>query len=183
MKNTLLILFIVLSSLIHAQKYVFYKTGRPQTFEYNNSEKIVAKNWKIDYKYIAFDGNDMLLLDSINAINMQTDEQLKAKKGVKWQDDFLMEVGVTLEKTNQIRKRIEKEIVTLNNGSEKFIHFEQSCLKNHYKAYVVAPILEKGERKMYVLQIYYANLKKQTFKLKEEKQRPLHFSYPENGIE
>ena len=122
-------------------------------------------------------------MDSINEINSQNTKKLEADKGPKWQDEFLMEVGQMLDKTNLVRTQIQKEIVTLNNGSEKFIHFERNCLKNHYKAYVVAQILEKEQRNFYVLQVYYVNLKKQTFKLKEEKQKPLHFSYLENGIE
>lgn len=168
--------------MIFSQKYTFYKTGRPQSFEYNNAEKIVSKKWKIEFKYVAFDGNNFALLDSINAINDKTTAKLVAQKGAKWQDEFLMEVNTMLDRTNQIRAKINKEIVTLNNGSEKHIHFEQYCLKNRYKAYVVGQILEKGERHFYILQVYHVNLKKMTFKLKEEKQKPLHFSYPENGI-
>ena len=183
MKTFLITLFISCSSLIYAQKYTFYKTGRPQTFEYNNAEKILAKKWKIEYKYFAFDGVNFALLDSINEINKKTNDKLVAEKGENWQDKFLMELDKVLQQTNLTRAQINKEIVTLNNGSEKFIHFEHHCLKNHYKAYVVAQILEKGERHFYILQVYYVNVKKQTFKLKEEKQRPLHFSYPENGIE
>ena len=183
MKIFLITLFIICSSLIFAQKYTFYKTGRPQSFEYNNAEKIVSKKWKIQYKYFAFDGVDFDLLDSINKVNEKTNQKLIAKKGVKWNDEFLIELNQVLDQTNAVRALISKEIVTLNNGSEKFIHFEHNCFKNHYKAYVVAQIQEKGERNFYILQVYYANLKKQTFKLKEEKQKPLHFSYPENGIE
>lgn len=183
MKNTLILLFISISTLLSAQKYTFYKTGRPQAFEYNNAEKIVAKDWNIEYRYVAFNGSDMSLLDSINTINEASNKRLEAKKGVQWQDEFLREVADILVKTNQMRTLIEKEIVTINNGSEKFIHFERSCFKNHYKAYVIGQILDKGERKFFTLQVYYVNLKKQTFKLKEEKQKPLHFSYPQNGIE
>jgi hypothetical protein len=168
--------------LVFCQKYTFYKTGRPQTFEYNNAEKIVSKNWKIEYKYVAFDGTNYTLLDSINKINTETTAKLEAQKGVKWQDEFLMEVNQILDKTNQIRADINKEIVTLNSGSEKHIHFEQKCFKNRYKAFVVAQILEKGERRFYILQVYTVNLKRMTFKLKDEKQKSLHFSYPENGI-
>lgn len=183
MKSLLILILFSTTSFVFSQKYTLYKTGRPQSFEYNNAEKIIAKKWKIDFKYFAFDGIDFALLDSINAINEQTTKKLEATKGAKWQDDFLMEVGEMLEKTSQVRSAIQKEIVMLNNGSEKFIHFEKSCFKNHYKAFVVSQILEKGQRNFYVLQVYYVNLKKQTFKLKEEKQKPLHFSYAENGIE
>ncbi len=183
MKNLLFILFLFCTSLIYSQKYTLYKTGRPQSFEFNNAEKIVAKRWKIDNQYFAFDGVNFALLDSINEINKKSEEKLAAQKGVNWRDAFLMEVNQVLDKTNQVRLLIDKEIITLNNGSEKFIHFEQGCFKNQYKAYVVSQILEKGERHFYILQTYNVNLKKQTFKLKEEKQKPLHFSYPENGIE
>ena len=183
MKKLITLLFISCSTLIYSQKYTLYKTGRPQTFEYNNAEKIVAKKWKIEYKYFAFDGVDFALLDSINAVNKKSTDLLEANKGEKWQDEFLMEVNQILDKTNAVRELINKEIVTLNNGSEKLIHFEHNCLKNHYKAYVIGQILEKGERNFYILQVYYVNLKRNTFKLKEEKQKPLHFSYPENGIE
>ena len=183
MKNLLLILSISFTSLLYSQQYTLYKTGRPQPFEYNNAEKIVAKKWNIEFKYAAFDGVNNNFLDSINEINRQTIEKLVAKKGAKWHDEFLMELNQVLQQTNEVRTLINKEIITLNSGSEKFIHFEHNCFKNHYKAYVVAQILEKGERNFYILQVYYVNLKKKTFKLKEEKQRPLHFSYPENGIE
>ena len=183
MKKFLILLFISCSSLIYAQKYTFYKTGRPQSFEYNNAEKIVAKKWNIEYKYFAFDGVDVALLDSINEVNKKTTEKIEAKKGAKWQDAFLMELDQVLQQTNQARELISKEIVTLNSGSEKLKHFEKHCFKNRYKAYVIGQILEKGERNFYILQVYYVNVKKQTFKLKEERQKPLHFSYPENGIE
>lgn len=183
MKKLITLLFLSCFTLIYSQKYTLYKTGRPQDFAYNNAEKIVAKNWKIEFKYFPFDGVNFDLLDSINAVNKKTTDLLEAKKGAKWQDEFLMEVNFVLEKTNQVRKLIDKEIVTLNSGTEKLIHFEHQCLQNRYKAYLVGQVLEKGERKFYILQTYKVNLKKQSFKLIEEKQRPLHFSYPENGIE
>ena len=183
LKKLIFILILSTSSILYAQKYTFYKTGRPQSFEYNNAEKIVAKKWKIEFKYIAFDGKDFALLDSINELNTQTSKELESKKGLKWEDEFLMDLNQILLKTNKLRELIGKEIITLNNGSEKFIHFEPHFCKNQYKAFVVAQVQEKKERKFYVLQIYYVNLKRETFKLKEEKQRPLHFSYPENGIE
>lgn len=174
---------IVFVSNALAQKYVFIKTGRPETMEYNNARNIVAKKWGIQFKYVAFNSENTDTLKVIAVENKTTEAKLVNKKGPNWNADFTAEVNAELIKINGLRTKIEQQILTLNHGSEKMIHFEQTQFKNRYKAFVFGQIEVGDLRPYYVLQVYKINIKKGTLKLVSEPLKPIDFEYKENGIE
>lgn len=181
-KILFLIIFLAFLADVSGQKNKLIKTGRPESFEYNNAEKVVGKRWGINFGYFAFNGSDFDALDSITALNKVTEDKLAAKKGADWNRQFKMEVGMEMEKQNHFRQQINAETIGLNPDQEKFIHFEEGFFKNHYKAYVFSQV-EKGEQKpFYTLIVYKVNMNKGSILLKSSRRKPIDFEYPENGI-
>ncbi len=157
------------------------KTGRPQSFEYNNAERTVGKRWGIEFDYLAFDGVNFDLLDSITAQNQVTEAKIAAKKGANWNTVFRAEVETELKKQNDLRSQIMSQIQD-QPPFPIMIHFEQSKWSRHkYKAYAFSLVISE-ETCYQVNQQYKVNLKTNKISLKSEKIKNLHFEYPENGI-
>lgn len=157
------------------------KTGRPQSFEYNNAERVVGKRWGITFSYIAFNGTDFDLLDSITAVNAVTEKKLEAKKGAGWNEAFRMETDLELKRQQELRTRIMASIKDVP-PFPLMIHFGQGRCKNTYHAYVFS-LMELEDRRTYNVNYRYkANVKTGKVSLRSEKTTPIHFEYPENGI-
>lgn len=176
------LIFLLFTCMPLSAQLKFTKTGRPQTFEYNNAERTVGKRWGIKFDYVAFDGVNFDLLDSINAQNQVTENKLAAQKGADWNATFRAEVDAELERQKALRNQITGQIKDMPPFPIQ-VHFEQAkCSNQKYRAYVFSQMELEDQRKYYVNYQYKVNLKNGKIKLVSEKTKELHFEYPENGI-
>lgn len=181
MKFLLAGLFFIQCFCLSAQ-YELIKTGRPQPYEYNNAEQTVGKRWGITFGYIAFDGVNFDLLDSITLRNETVEKKLAAKKGAAWNRDFRAEVETELKKQNELRALLQPLLKNLDQ-QDLLIHFEQGKWnQNKYKAFVFGQIEKDGKRPFYILRTYKIKVKSSKIKLRSAKISPIHFDYPENDI-
>lgn len=177
----LIIAFVSVIITVYGQRYIIIETGRPQAFEYNNARNIIGKSWGITFGYFEFDGVDFEALDSINALNKIQEDRLALQKGTAWREAFQNEVKGELEKNEVFRAIIRKQRKA--GLTEEMIHLEKRKLcRNHYKAYVFKQVETAGQQYFHTISTYRINSKRNRIKLTSLKSRPIHFSYPENGI-
>lgn len=185
-----LLFFLLLTGFsvhLSAQELTLIKTGRPHTFEYNNAERIVGQRWGIRFDYFAFNGTDWNALDSINALNQQSETKLAARKGADWNERFRKEV----EEEQALQEAFRKRIFAAPGHQKQFlkegmIHFETGKCKKWYTAYVFEPAKGSEEENItYSVYVVYKISKKHIKQVSskiQEVQKPIHFAYPENGI-
>lgn len=179
LKKIILTLALICVTLGISAQFELIKTGRPQPFEYNNAAKTVGKKWGITFDYVAFDGVNFDLLDSINARNEATEQKLAARYGADWTIAFRKEVDAELARQNRLRQMIYE----LPGDKPAMIYLEQSRWNtNKYKAFAFAQVEKDGKRPFYIQQEYKLNLKSGKVKLKSSRMKPIHFESPENGI-
>ena len=181
--NRLLLSFVILCIVfdLSGQRLEIIKTGRPETFEYNNAERIVARKWGIEFGYVAFDGVNFDLLDSITARNEVAEKKLAAQKGADWNAVFRKQVDAELKKDDALREQIKTKMGA--EVQDKMIGLEQAkCNRNQYKAFVFALPAGENQGKFLIYREYRIHAKSGKIKLKSTKIREIHFEYIENGI-
>ncbi len=167
-----------------SQKYTIYELGRPNSLEYNNAKRIIAKKYKINFIYA-----DAKIQDSLGVSMLESQNRLSNKKLATrydndlWHQDFYNKVADELDKHEQMRSFIKSDTNYLKlKATDIRIIFEKKKLSiNTYLGYVVGWQIQNEKAIIRILATYKANIKK--YKFLNSKNKPLHFSYKVNGIE
>jgi len=179
-----ILLFFLFANNLLAQKYTIYELGRPNSLEYNNAKRVIAKKYKINFIYA-----DAKIQDSLGVSMLESQNRLSNKKLATrydndlWHQDFYNKVADELDKHQQMRSFIKADSSYLKlKATDIRIIFEKKKLSvNSYLSYVVGWKIENEKAIIRILATYKISTKK--YKLLNLENKPLHFSYKVNGIE
>ena len=151
----------------------------------NNAERMVTPDFGFSYVYIATDLRNVARTDSIRKHNQVQEERLIALNGPDWKKDFQQAVQTQAHLNDEIYKLTISETdypAFINKTFYVHIEKHKRC-KNKYQIYKFKSMQVAGKQGFYIYEVYRLNYKKKKLKRREIQPKPVHFSYPENGVE
>ena len=179
-----IILILYISNSLNAQKYIIYELERPNSLEYNNAKRIIAKKYKINFIYADETIKDSLSLSVLESQNRLSNKKLATRyDDDKWHHEFYDKVAQELDKHEKMRSFIKTDssFNKLKAIDIRIIFERKKFSLKKYIAYIVGWKIEDEKSIIRILGTYKATIKK--YKLLDTKIKPLHFSYKVNGIE
>lgn len=111
-------------------QYTIIQTGRPQNELTRNIKEIAAKQFKIQYQYIAFNGNPEQI-DSINTANKIVYQKLEKKYGNDWKEQLKRQENEEQSNISLFRSLLFKD---KKATAQQLIIYEKSKCGKKYTA-------------------------------------------------
>lgn len=183
-KNLLIPVLVLFSTVASAQSLLYYIDDRPGDYTYQNALRSVGMEWGIEF--VPF--NTEVSLDEALANNNRVSDILTNRSGYgeSWLDSLYRETDKMLEVHDAIRSMVRSE-PSYGSIADRLlepiilIRRKNTWFGSHFRAYVVG--MNKKDPKGFIqVAEYKVKLQKRKVKLKSSEREPLPFELPENGI-
>ncbi len=190
MRLLLSVCTLLLFSQLHAQRPLYYFTGRPADYTYGNALRTIADQWNIEVKYAGYDVIEQYGYEQLEKYNDSVARCIaeQTKIGESWLDSFFLLVRLEDQRQDSIRMKLmqhretELQALSISELLEPFVLMERQHASMRYTCYLVGQKRGVDDRTFRVLAAWKYSERRNTFRRIRKPSPVLPFTIPENGI-